>query len=113
MPIEKFDEEDIQMIRHLCEEWGKFWPNEFSHQNITPKGHIMSFALPEIVRELKMAQSDTYGRCTCVEVGVKQNIFGEHFCFSFLSFCFQFLVLSVAWLSSAFSYLCLRVGRPQ
>ena len=23
MPIEKFDEEDIQMIRHLCEEWGK------------------------------------------------------------------------------------------
>ena len=53
MPIEKFDEEDIQMIRHLCEEWGKFWPNEFLHRNITPKGHILSFVLPEIVRELK------------------------------------------------------------
>ena len=52
--------------------------------------------LDKVVPNIKMAQSDTYGRCTCVEVGVKLNFGGQHFCFSFLTFCCQFLVLSVA-----------------
>ena len=53
MPLEEFDGDDIKMIRELCEEWGKFWPKEFSHRNITPKGHILSFVLPQIVAKLK------------------------------------------------------------
>ena len=48
----------------------------------------------------KMAQSDTYGRCTCVEVGVTLNFWGDKiFCFHFYLFVFHFL--SCVWHSSA------------
>ena len=53
MPIEEFDEEDIKMIKHLCEQWGEFWPKHFPHRNITPKGHITSIVLPKIVEDLR------------------------------------------------------------
>ena len=37
-----------------------------------------------------MAQIDTYGRCICVEVGVKLNFWGDEiFCFHFI-FLFSF-----------------------
>ena len=40
-----------------------------------------------------MAQSDTYGRCTCVEVGVKLNFWGDNF-FLFFIFIFLFSIFS-------------------
>ena len=51
--IEEFDEEDIEMIKHLCETWGIFWPNHFKHRTITPKGHISSIVLPIIFQDLR------------------------------------------------------------
>ena len=53
MPFEQFDNEDVQVITNLCTKWGEFWPNNFQHKNITPKGHITSIVLPKIVEELK------------------------------------------------------------
>ena len=53
MPLEELDNEDIKINKYLCEEWGEFWPVEFPHRNITPKGHILSFVLPELISELR------------------------------------------------------------
>ena len=53
MPLETFDDQDVKVIGDMCKEWGKFWPVEFPHRNITPKGHIMSFVLPEIISKLR------------------------------------------------------------
>ena len=48
-----YDEHDLHMIRMICEEWGKIWPNSFTERNITPKGHILSFVIPKSCEELK------------------------------------------------------------
>ena len=52
MPLETFDDEDIKVVGNMCKDWGKYWPIEFPHRNITPKGHILSFVLPEIISKL-------------------------------------------------------------
>ena len=53
MPLEEFDEDDINMIKKICEEWGEYWPKAFPHKNISPKGHIISIVLPKSVEYLR------------------------------------------------------------
>ena len=53
MTQEEFSDHDVDMIRYLCEEWGRLWPVQFSNRNITPKGHILSFVLPETAKEIR------------------------------------------------------------
>ena len=50
---EDFDEDDIQMVKEICESWGELWPIHFPERNITPIGHILSFVLPKAVEEHK------------------------------------------------------------
>ena len=37
--IEHFDDDEIEIVRTLCENWGKNWPLDFPNLNLTPKGH--------------------------------------------------------------------------
>ena len=53
MPLEEFDEDDINMIKKTCEKWGEYWPKAFPHKNISPKGHIISIVLPKSVEYLR------------------------------------------------------------
>ena len=48
--MEDFDDEDIEMLKECCEDWGRHWPIHFPHKNITPKGHILSFVIPEFLK---------------------------------------------------------------
>ena len=45
--IDHFDDEDLMTIRNICEGWGRNWPKDFQHLNLTPKGHVLSFVLPK------------------------------------------------------------------
>ena len=49
-PITFFTDEDIEDVQIICEKWGKDWPFDFPHLNITPKAHNMIFVLPEILK---------------------------------------------------------------
>ena len=51
LPIKEFKEEYITGIKLICENWGKHWPIDFPHKNITPKGHVLSYVIPKIVQE--------------------------------------------------------------
>ena len=51
--IEHFDDEQIESVKEICEKWGKNWPVDFPHLNITPKGHILVWALPEVLKQRK------------------------------------------------------------
>ena len=53
MPIEKYTEDEVQIVKQLCENWGKNWPIDFPNLNITPKGHDLIFVLPEILKRMK------------------------------------------------------------
>ena len=48
--IEYFTDEEIEVVKNLCENWGKNWPIDFPHLNITPKGHDLVWVLPEIFK---------------------------------------------------------------
>ena len=48
--IENFSEDEIEVVKNLCENWGKHWPIDFPHLNITPKGHDLVWVLPEILK---------------------------------------------------------------
>ena len=37
--IEFFNEKEIEIVKTLCENWGRNWPIDFPHLNLTPKGH--------------------------------------------------------------------------
>ena len=41
------------MIKQICEDWGKLWPESFTERNITPKGHILSFVIPKTCEKLR------------------------------------------------------------
>ena len=49
----RFDEEQLEKVRRICEKWGRDWPKDFPHLNLTPKGHVLSFVLPKILEEHK------------------------------------------------------------
>ena len=51
--FESFDEQDLLTIRRICEDWGRDWPKDFPHLNLTPKGHVLSFVLPKILEQVK------------------------------------------------------------
>ena len=51
--IKHFDDEHIETVKNICENWGKNWPVDFPHLNITPKGHILVSALPEVLKQRK------------------------------------------------------------
>ena len=53
MPIKEFTEKDTAATRLICENWGKHWPVDFPHKNITPKGHVLSYVIPKLVQERK------------------------------------------------------------
>ena len=53
MPLETFDDEDVLMIKSLCEKWGRHWPVDFPNNNITPKGHILTFVIPKVISETR------------------------------------------------------------
>ena len=38
--IEYFDDEEVEIVKTLCENWGKNWPIDFPNLNITPKVYI-------------------------------------------------------------------------
>ena len=46
-----FDDEGVEMVKQMCEEWGQIWPMLFPDRNLTPKGHILSFVFPRIIEE--------------------------------------------------------------
>ena len=48
--IEFFSEDEIAVVKSLCENWGKNWPVDFPHLNLTPEGHDLVWVLPEILR---------------------------------------------------------------
>ena len=48
--MEEFDEDDIQLIKGWCEDWGRNWQKDFPHRNITPKGHDLVFVIPEFIK---------------------------------------------------------------
>ena len=37
-------------MKNLFENWGKHWPIDFPHLNVTPKGHDLVRVLPEILK---------------------------------------------------------------
>ena len=47
----QFDDDDLLTIRDICESWGKNWPKDFKHLNLTPKAHALSFVLPKFLEE--------------------------------------------------------------
>ena len=51
--IEYFDDEEVEIVKTLCENWGKNWPIDFPNLNITPKGHDLVWVLPEVLRQLR------------------------------------------------------------
>ena len=51
--IESFDDEDMVTVKSVCEQWGKDWPFDFPHLNLTPKGHILSFVLPKLLEKTR------------------------------------------------------------
>ena len=51
--IDHFDDEDVVAVRSICEKWGKDFPFDFPHLNLTPKGHILSFVLPKIIEKTR------------------------------------------------------------
>ena len=53
IPDEKFDDHGLDMIKQICEDWGKLWPESFTERNITPKGHILSFVIPKTCEKLR------------------------------------------------------------
>ena len=54
LPIEHFDDDAVDLVRKICEEWGKNWTQDFPHINLTPKGHDMIFVLPEVLSHTRM-----------------------------------------------------------
>ena len=48
-----FDDEDMVAVRSICEQWGKDFPFDFPHLNLTPKGHMLSFVLPKLLEETR------------------------------------------------------------
>ena len=53
MPLETFDDEDVLLIKNLCEKWGRHWPVDFPNNNITPKCHILTFVIPKVISETR------------------------------------------------------------
>ena len=51
--IEYFSDDDIKVVKILCEKWGKNWPIDFPNLNITPKGHNLVWVLPEILKHIR------------------------------------------------------------
>ena len=51
--IEYFDDDEIEIVRTLCENWGINWPFDFPNLNLTPKGHDLVWVLPEILKQWK------------------------------------------------------------
>ena len=51
--IEYFNDEEVEIVKTLCENWGKNWPIDFPNLNLTPKGHDLVWVLPEILRRLR------------------------------------------------------------
>ena len=51
--IEYFSDEDIKVVKVLCEKWGENWPIDFPNLNITPKGHDLVWVLPEILKHIR------------------------------------------------------------
>ena len=49
--FDQFDDDDLLTIRDICESWGKNWPKDFKHLNLTPKAHALSFVLPKFLEE--------------------------------------------------------------
>ena len=48
--IEHFNNEEVEIVKTLCENWGKNWPIDFPNLNLTPKGHDLVWVLPEVLR---------------------------------------------------------------
>ena len=54
LPVETFNDEEVSMIKKVCEDWGRQWPVDFPKRNLTPKGHILIFTVPKIIEEKRM-----------------------------------------------------------
>jgi hypothetical protein len=48
-----FDDEDLDEIIGFCESWSKRLPILFPERNITRKGHVLSFHIPEYLRKYR------------------------------------------------------------
>jgi len=53
LPIEYFDDSDINTATSICERWGEHWLKDFPHLNMTPKGHDLIFVLPEVLKHTR------------------------------------------------------------
>ena len=40
----------VDLAKSICEDWGRNWPRDFPHINLTPKGHDLIWVLPEILK---------------------------------------------------------------
>ena len=45
-PMPDYDDEDVELIKSFCEEWGHNWLVDFK-KNLTPKAHDMIFVIPQ------------------------------------------------------------------
>ena len=51
--IEYFSNEEIKVVKDLCEKWGENWPVDFPNLNLTPKGHDLVWVLPETLKHVR------------------------------------------------------------
>ena len=49
----QFDDEDLNEIISYCQAWSKRLPIIFPDRNITRKGHVLSFHIPEYLRKYR------------------------------------------------------------
>ena len=45
----EYDDEDVELIKSFCEEWGHNWLVDFK-KNLTPKAHDMIFVIPQFIK---------------------------------------------------------------
>ena len=50
---EDFDDNEVKIVKQICERWGENWLKDFPHLNITPKGHDLIFVLPEFSKKTR------------------------------------------------------------
>lgn len=49
--MEDYTDEEILVVKKICEKWGENWTIDFPHLNITPKGHDLVFVIPKALEK--------------------------------------------------------------
>ena len=51
--MEDYTDEEILVVKKICEKLGENWTIDFPHLNITPKGHDLIFVIPKALAKWK------------------------------------------------------------